>query len=103
MPKFGIVKEVHPYFYINFIKGFCRDVLRLAVDPAELADVAKLGINRKGLTITKVTFYSVSIRLRIYQAGAALRGSTDGIFVNEDLMKVCERLSYMARLLYKNG
>ena len=84
------------------IVGFCREILGLAVDPAEVSDVIKLGVNKLGYTITKVIFYSVSSRRRVYQARASLRGSMQGIFVNEDLTKERERLSYMARLLFKN-
>ena len=52
--------------------------------------------------MTKVVFFSVGTRLRVYQARVAFRGQSDGIFVNENLTKGRERLCYMTRLLFKD-
>ena len=72
------------------------------MDANEVADIIKLGVNRQGLTVTKVVFYSVGSRLRLYQARTSLRGNRAGVYVNEDLTKHSERLNYMFRILFKS-
>ena len=47
------------------IVGFARDVLGVFIDPTEISEVIKLGINRQGKTVTKVIFLSVGTRLKI--------------------------------------
>ena len=63
---------------LNGILGFSHDMLGVYIDPNEVADVLKLGVNRQGRTVTKVVFYSVGTRLRLYQARTGLRAETMG-------------------------
>ena len=69
----------------NGVVCFARDMLSVFMDQNEFADIIKLGMNRQGLTVTKVVFYSVGSCLRLYQAWTAPRGNRAGVFVNEDL------------------
>ena len=62
------------------------------MDQNEIADIIKLGLNRQGFTVTKVVIYSVRSRLRLYQARTSLRRNQAGVFVNEDLTKIREKL-----------
>ena len=85
----------------NGIVSFARDMLKVFIDTNEIADIIKLGLNKQGYTVTKVVFYSVGSRLKLYQARTSLRGNGAGVFVNEDLTKTREKLNYMARVLFK--
>ena len=78
---------------LNGVLGFSRDMLGVFIDPNEVAEVIRLGMTRQGRTITKIIFYSVGTRLRLYQARTNLRGQNHGIFMNEDLTKEREKLS----------
>ena len=96
-----IITGLHPEFQnANGVIGFAREVLGVYIDPFELSEVMRLGVTKKGLTITKVIFFSVGSRIRVYQARVAMRGNSKGIFINEDLTKGRERLCYMTRVLY---
>ena len=83
--------------------GFAREILGVYLDPNEIADVVKMGTNKQHLTVSKVIFYSVGSKLKIYQARTALRGQNAGVFMNEDLTKERELLNYMTRILFKNS
>ena len=97
-----IVSGLKPeYQNANGIVCFARDMLKVFMDQNEIADIIKLGLNRQGYTVTKVVFYSIGSRLRLYQARTSLRGNRAGVFVNEDLTKLREKLNYMARILFK--
>ena len=71
------------------------------IDPTEIAEVIRMGINRQGKTVTKVIFLSVGTRIKIYQARTAMRGQALGIFLNEDLTKYREKLNFMCRILFR--
>ena len=97
-----IISGLRPeYQNANGIVSFARDLLKVFMDQNEIADIIKMGLNRQGYTVTKVVFYSVGSRLRLYQARTQLRGNRASVFVNEDLTKLREKLNYMARILFK--
>ena len=81
-----IISGLRPeYQNANGVVRFARDLLKVFMDQNEIADIIKLGLNRQGYTVTKVIFYSIGSRLRLYQARTQLRGNQAGVFVNEDL------------------
>ena len=99
-----ILNGLRPEFQnVSGVVGFAREILGVYLDPNEIADVVKMGINKQRLIVSKVIFYSVGSRLKVYQARTALRGQNAGVFMNEDLTKDRELLNYMARILFKNG
>ena len=78
-----IISGLRPeYQNANGVVCFARDMLKVFMDQIEIADIIKLGLNRQGYTVTKVVFYSIGSRLRLYQARTQLRGNQAGVFVN---------------------
>ena len=96
-----IFPGIHPNFQ-NGLISFVREILGVMIDPNEVSEILRLCVNRKGMTVTKAVFFSVSTKLRIYQARTALRGQSQGIFNNENLTEIRERLNYTACLLFKD-
>ena len=75
-----IITGLHPEFQnANGVIGFAREVLGVYIDPFELSEVMRLGVTKKGLTITKVILFSVGSRIHVYQARVAMRGNSKGI------------------------
>ena len=91
------------YQNVSGVVGFTREILGVYLDPNEIADVIKMGVNKQRLTVSKVIFYSVSSKLKVYQARTALRGQNAGVYMSEDLTKERELLNFMARTLFKNN
>ena len=56
--------------------------------------------NKKGLSVTMVKFRDAASRLQVYRRRTQLKGADD-IWLNEDLIKPREALSYHARQLYR--
>ena len=86
---------------IRGVIQFVRNQLKVNIQPGEIASVANIGVTRQGQTLTKVTFFSVDSRIKVYKARASMRGTPNQIWLNEDLTKRREWLDYVARLLFK--
>ena len=68
----------------------------------DIASVQFLGNNRSNQPMTIVRFNSLSARQRVYKRRIALKGA-NGIWLNEDLSSLAEKLHFMARQLYRAG
>ena len=60
------------YQNVAGVVGFAREILGVYLDPNEIADVIKMGTNKQQLTVSKVIFYSIGSKLKVYQASVAL-------------------------------
>ena len=86
---------------INGVIQFFQNYLKVNISAGDIASVANIGPNRQGQTLTKITFYSVDTRVRVYKARASMKGTANQIWLNEDLTRRREWLDYLARLLFK--
>ena len=86
---------------VQGVVQFVRNQLKVNIQPCEIASVASIGMTKQGLTLTKVTFYSVGSRIKVYKARASMRGMANQIWLNEHLTKRREWLDFVARQLFK--
>ena len=99
---FLILTGLAPEFQnVAGVVQFIQNYLKVGIQPTEIASVASIGQTKLGQTLTKVTFFSVDSRVRVYKARASMRGTANQIWLNEDLTKNREWLDYLARLLFK--
>ena len=84
---------------IQGVTQFFQNHLKVNVTPMEIASVASIGLTKQGQTFTKVTFYSVDSRIKVYKARAIMKGTPNQIWLNEDLTKRKEYLDYVARVI----
>ena len=86
---------------IQGVVHFVRNQLKVNLQPCELASVSSIGLSKQGQTLTKVPFYSLDSRVKVYKARATMKGTANWIWLNEDLTKRRDWLDYIARLLLK--
>ena len=83
--------------------NFAYDQLRISIYHEDIESAMAIGNNRSGQSITKVLFTNMEARIRYYRARISLKGSTDRIFINEDLTKTREKLNFLACKLFREG
>ena len=85
------------------VLNFAREVLKINNQPIEIDEVANMGLNKAQQTSTRVTFTSLTSRMRYFKARGNLKGSGLTVWINEDLSKAREILAHNVRLKLKGN